>query len=141
MWKFSKRSTERLATAHPILVECFTAALKISPVDFGISCGHRDEKAQLIAYQEGKSNKLWPDGKHNKIPSEAVDFFPYVAERGVVWGDTEKFYLIAGLVIGIAHQKGFRLRWGGAWSGLLNQTRVDRGERVLQDLPHIEILL
>lgn len=135
MWRFSRSSQDKLLTAHPILVEVFTKALAVSPVDFGISCGHRGKVEQMIAYQEGKSKLTWPDSKHNIFLSRAVDFFPYVAGRGAVWGDIELFYVIAGLVLGIGADMGFKLRWGGAWDGPLN------GPGGFNDLPHIEILL
>ena len=133
MWRFSKTSEERLLTADIRLVECFYDALAVSPVDFGISCGHREEVAQMIAYQEGKSKLSWPDSKHNRNPSEAVDFYPYIAGQGAVWNEPKLFYLIAGLVLAFGHDRGFNLRWGGAWNGKLN------GPEEFNDLPHIEI--
>ncbi len=134
MWRFSQKSEEKLLTADIRLAECFFAALEASPVDFGISCGHRDEVAQLIAFQEGKSTKSWPESKHNQSPSLAVDFYPYIAGQGAVWTDLKLFFLIAGLVLGIGHARGFDLRWGGAWNGTLN------GPKQFNDLPHIEIV-
>jgi len=135
MWKFSTHSRLRLATAHPVLIEAFTKALEISPVDFGISCGHRGEVAQATAYNSGASRLIFPNSKHNRNPAWAVDFFPFVAGKGVMWNDEKLFYLIAGLVLGIGHEMGYRLRWGGAWHGWLN------GHGDLHDTPHIEMTL
>jgi len=134
MWRFSRSSHDKLLTADPRLVEVFTAALAVSPVDFGVSCGHRGEVAQMIAYQEGKSTLTWPNSKHNKSPSLAVDFFPYIAGQGAVWKDPRLFFVIAGIALGIGRSLGYRLRWGGAWSGELNRPAQ------FQDLPHIELL-
>jgi len=134
MWQFSTHSRLRLATAHLVLIEAFTKALEVSPVDFGISCGHRGEVAQNAAFISGASKLVFPNSKHNRNPAWAVDFFPFVAGQGVMWEDKKLFYLIAGLVMGIGQEMGYRLRWGGAWDGWLNRVGM------LQDLPHIEML-
>jgi peptidoglycan LD-endopeptidase CwlK len=132
MWQFSRQSKKHLYTARQELIECFKIALEISPIDFGISCGHRNEIQQTEAFQEGKSQVQWPNSKHNLFPSDAVDFFPYIAGRGAVWTDLKLFYLIAGLVLGVGQVKGYQLRWGGAWNGQLNTLKQ------FHDLPHIE---
>jgi len=135
MWTFSDQSRLRLTTARLELVEIFSMALEISPVDFGISCGYRGQEEQTVLYSAGLSKMEWPQSKHNRDPAEAVDFYPYVAGEGAAWKREELFYLIAGLVLGIGHTNGVRLRWGGAWRGPLNR------EDEFQDLPHIEILI
>lgn len=111
----------------------FTAALKCSPVDFGISCGHRNKTDQLVAFQEGWSKLTWPKSKHNREPSWAVDFFP-LEDGKAAWTNYKLFYLVAGIVLGIAHDRGYKFRWGGAWDGTINMT----GQ--FTDLPHIEIM-
>lgn len=131
---FGKTSDERLKTADPELQIAFQFALLITPVDFGITCGYRDEMEQAIAFQEGNSDKEWPRSKHNTFPSLAVDFYPW-KDGKAQWGDEKLFYLIAGLVLGVGAAKGYRMRWGGAWKGTLNKP----GQ--LQDLGHIELIL
>ena len=133
-WKFSLNSQRHLYTCHPELVETMTRALETSPVDFGISCGHRDRIAQDKVFLEGASKLKWPDSKHNMSPSDAVDFFPVIGNKAI-WGDAHLFYLIAGVVLGLSHNLGYRLRWGGAWYGTLNLPGV------FNDLPHIERLI
>jgi peptidoglycan L-alanyl-D-glutamate endopeptidase CwlK len=133
-WTFSAVSSNKLATAHDALIDAFTLALEISPVDFGISCGYRGEDAQIAAYNMGASKLNWRDSKHNQVPSEAVDFFPYMAGRGIVWKDIRLFHLIAGVVLCAGRMRGNRLRWGGAWDGPLN------GPGRFEDLGHIELI-
>jgi len=130
-WRFSYSSFRKLSTVRPELQIIFNKALKISPVDFGISCGYRDKDEQELAFREGRSKLRWPESKHNRYPSDAVDFFPVVNGKAI-WDNPSYFYLIAGLVLGIANQMGYKIRWGGAWNGELNKPGV------LNDLPHIE---
>ena len=47
---------------------------------------------------EGKSKVRWPSGKHNTVPSMAVDVTPYP----VVWDDRERQTLFAGYVLATA---------------------------------------
>ncbi len=42
-----------------------------------------------------RSKIRWPDGKHNTVPSSAVDVTPYP----VVWDDRERQFLFAGYVL------------------------------------------
>ena len=44
-----------------------------------IVCGHRNKEDQNKAFAEGKSKLKWPKGKHNKLPSQAVDAAPYIS--------------------------------------------------------------
>ena len=108
-------------------------ALDCSPVDFGISCGHRGQDEQTQAYLAGRSKVTWPNSKHNAAPSLAIDFFPVLSGRAQ-WERPDLFSLIAGLMIGIADCLGHRLRWGGAWDGTVN------GTDEFMDLPHIELI-
>jgi len=134
MWRFSTRSATHLRSAHPALIEACSLALEISPVDFGISCGYRGREEQTVLHAAGMSQLEYPHSKHNKAPSEAVDVFPYVRGKGAVWDDDRLFFVIAGLVLGIGHARGHKMRWGGAWKGSLNLP----GQ--FKDLPHIELV-
>ena len=132
-WVFSRQSYQHLFSAHPNLIEVADLALACSPVDFGISCGFRGEDAQIAAFGAGKSKLTWPNSLHNHMPSSAVDFFPCIDGRAA-WERKDLFFLIAGLMLGIADCLGYRLRWGGAWDGVVNEP----GQ--WSDLPHIELV-
>jgi len=91
----------------------------------------------MAAYNAGRSKVKWPNGKHNKRPSMAVDVVPYPID----WQDRDRFHYFAGYVMGVAdmlHAEGLinhRLRWGGDWD---RDTQVkDNG---FDDLVHFELV-
>ena len=79
-------------------------------------CGHRGKIAQNEAFDAipQRSTKKWPDGKHNKKPSLAVDVAPYPID----WKDIARFYGLAGLFMKIALSNGIDIIWGGCWDKL-----------------------
>lgn len=98
MPKYSTISKSRLATCHEDLQTLFNEVIKY--YDCSIVYGHRGEIAQNQAYAEGKSQLKWPNSKHNKWPSLAVDAAPY--ERTAIdWGKLQSSNF-AGFVLGIA---------------------------------------
>lgn len=109
MPKFSWASETQLATIDPRLEKVLREAIKY--VDFRVLEGHRDKASQDKAYREGKSQVKYPFGKHNSLPSKAVDFAPWPID----WNDTERFVLMAGFIMGIAASMGVKLRYGGDW--------------------------
>lgn len=101
-----------------------------------ILCGNRGEEEQNRAFREGNSTKQWPDSKHNKLPSEAVDVAPYwPLSPHVHWNDVEHFYWFAGYVVRVADEMGIRLRWGGDWD-----SDGDFHDQRFMDLVHFEVL-
>lgn len=113
----------------------------ITQFDFSILEGFRSEEAQNRAYARGLSKVKWPNGKHNKLPSDAVDIAPYPID----WGDPkdknkaeaarQRFVYLAGWVMATATMLGIPLRWGGDWDG----DRDTRDEK-FRDLGHFEVL-
>lgn len=98
MPKYSTISKSRLVTCHQDLQTLFNEVIKY--YDCTIVYGHRGEIAQNQAYAEGKSQLKWPNSKHNKWPSLAVDAAPY--ERTAIdWGKLQSSNF-AGFVLGIA---------------------------------------
>ena len=129
MYKFSKRSLDKLDTCdYRLRAICKEAILLL---DFSVLDGHRTKDNQDKAVADGKSKVEYPNSKHNSLPSLAIDIAPYPID----WDDRERFTLLAGLIIGIASQKGYVVRWGGAWNGLstMNKNRFD-------DLVHFELV-
>jgi hypothetical protein len=129
MPSFSKRSRSRLETCDERLQELLSEAIK--QVDFSVLCGFRNEADQEAAYVEGASTKQWPDSKHNRSPSPAVDVAPYPVD----WNDPARFARLFGYIERIAHEKGIKIRWGADW----NQNWRTKDERLV-DMPHIEIV-
>jgi peptidoglycan L-alanyl-D-glutamate endopeptidase CwlK len=128
MPKFSERSLERLNTCHPDLVKVMKAA--IEKVDFTVLCGHRGKIEQDIAFREGNSKLKFPQSKHNKTPSLAVDIAPYPID----WNDIQRFKDLAVVILDIAREEGVKLRWGGDWD---NNPLTKNN---FNDFPHYELV-
>jgi len=98
--------------------------------DFSVTCGHRGEAEQELAFRTGKSTKHYPDSKHNRMPSVAVDLAPYPTD----YGDPAAFARLAGYVLAVADELDIEVRWGGDW----DQDGRSNDERLV-DLPHFEL--
>lgn len=132
MYTFSKRSREQLNTCHPKLVQVLEAAIK--KIDFSVIEGHRGEAEQNRAFAEGRSRLRWPNSKHNKMPSEAVDIWPYPF-KPEYWNQIEVWENLAKVVLECAEELGIKIRWGGDW----NQNGDWRDEKFI-DGPHFELM-
>lgn len=128
MPQFGKKSKEQLATCHPALQRLFNEVIKHH--DCTIIEGHRSNENQIKAFNSGKS-KIKSGGKHNQIPSLAIDATPWPID----WNDKARFYHFAGKVQGIAQMMHIKLRWGGDWD-CDNNLKDQR----FFDLPHFELL-
>ena len=128
MAKFGKTSKKRLETAHPQLQEIFNEVVKV--IDCSVLEGHRGEELQNKYFNEGKSKVKFPDGRHNKLPSLAVDVTPYPVD----WNDRERQTLFAGYVLGVASQMGLNVRWGGDWN-----KDFSVADNRFDDFPHFEL--
>jgi peptidoglycan L-alanyl-D-glutamate endopeptidase CwlK len=71
---FGKDSELKLQKLHPDLQKILIHLIKI--YDFKILETYRNEEDQNKAFNEGKSKLKYPQSKHNKIPSLAVDIAP-----------------------------------------------------------------
>ena len=129
MPKFGKRSKNALSSCDERLVKIFNEVIKT--VDCSVLEGHRGQSKQDKYYEEGKSKVKYPSGRHNKLPSMAVDVAPYPID----WNDRERFHLFAGFVLGIAKSMGINLRWGGDWN---QNWFVD--DNKFDDFPHFELV-
>ena len=128
MPKFGKRSKNALSSCDERLIKIFNEVIKT--VDCSVLEGHRCQSKQDKYYEEGKSKVKYPSGRHNKLPSMAVDVAPYPID----WDDRERFHLFAGFVLGIAKSMGINLRWGGDWN---QNWFVD--DNKFDDFPHFEL--
>lgn len=133
MPSFSNTSLNKLITCDHRLQLVLNEAIKI--VDFVVLEGHRGEKAQNEAVANGTSQLPWPKGKHNSMPSKAVDIAPYLPEVKIDWKDMIAFGRLMGIVQAIGHQHGIKLRFGLDWDGDFRS----RDENFV-DAPHVEVL-
>ena len=136
---FSKRSLDNLATCHPDLQTLFNEVIKT--FDCIVTEGHRNKEAQDKAFASGNSKLRYPNGKHNKNPSWAVDAYPYEPKIAVDWSDNERFHFFAGYVMGIAQKlkdEGkitHTIRWGGDWD---KDTHIK--DESFRDTGHFELV-
>tara|TARA_R100001594_G_C4005257_1_gene255717 strand:+ start:380 stop:769 length:390 start_codon:yes stop_codon:yes gene_type:complete len=128
MPKFGKKSRERLKTCDEKLQKVFNEVIK--HVDCSVLEGHRSKDRQNKLFEEGKTKVKYPNGRHNRQPSSAVDVTPYPVD----WKDRERQTLFAGFVIGVASQMGIKLRWGGDWDQDFQVV-----DNRFDDFPHFEL--
>lgn len=115
---FGTTSRANLSTANSTLQGIAAEVLLIK--DHSIVKGHRNQVDQDYAHQTGKSKLKWPDGKHNALPSNAIDVRTYpmpirptkeLFEQAL---REEQLYLL-GLYVGVAFALGTTLRIGADW--------------------------
>lgn len=129
MPKFGEKSLKELATCHQDLQDLFKEVIRW--VDCVVLEGHRNKEKQDAAVAAGNSKTPWPTGKHNSLPSKAVDVMPYPLD----WKDTNRIYMFVGFVRATALQLGIKLRCGADWNGDW-QTK----DQNFHDLPHFELV-
>ena len=118
MNRFGRNSRKQLSTADGRLQDIAHIVLKIK--DHAVIKGHRNQREQHTAYLDGHSGLDWPNGKHNKLPSTAIDVqtypLPYNPDGSINEQELreEQLYLL-GLYKGVAHERGIPLRTGGDW--------------------------
>ena len=131
MPRFGQTSKENLSTCHEDLQRLFNEVIK--HWDCSVTEGYRNEERQNKAYRGGKSKVKYPNGKHNRVPSDAVDVVPYISGKGIVWEERECLSF-GGFVVGVSTQLGIRIRWGGDWD-----SDRDVNDQSFNDLVHFEI--
>jgi peptidoglycan L-alanyl-D-glutamate endopeptidase CwlK len=143
MFRFGKTSKERLSTCHSDMQLIMNEAIKISNVDFGVAEGYRSIEKQQQYFKEGKSkiDGISKKGKHNYIPSLAVDIYPYF-ENGAKWDDEHLSYL-SGIIHAVTEilfsdkKISHKVRWGGNW----DMDGVILIDQSFDDRPHFELVL
>lgn len=108
-YAFSGHSKKALKTCDVRLQEIMNRA--ILEYDFSVLEGFRDEAAQNYAYDNGFSKVKWPNGKHNRFPSHAVDVMPYP----IRWQDPIRCVELSHIVKRIAGELMIPIKWGGDW--------------------------
>ena len=124
MYKFGKRSKQRLEGVDPRLVEVLNEAIKL--MDLTIIEGLRSQERQEQLLKEGATKVKY--SKHLK--GLAVDLAPYPID----WKDRDRFHYMGGMLNAIGHMKGYDVVWGGDWD--------DDGETKdnnFDDLVHVEL--
>jgi peptidoglycan L-alanyl-D-glutamate endopeptidase CwlK len=124
MYKFGKRSRERLKGVDARLVNVLNELIKIMDVTIIEGLRSKERQEQLLA--QGKTKTKY--SKH--IEGKAVDLAPYP----INWEDREMFHYMGGMLRGIGKAMGVNIRWGGDWDsdGDIHDNKFD-------DLVHVEI--
>ena len=111
MNRFGKRSRANLSTADERLQKVAHHVLMIK--DHSVIKGHRGKDEQDEAVRTGNSKVSWPMGKHNKVPSLAIDVQTYPRPEGQALRE-DQLYLL-GLYKGVGEMLGIPIRTGGDW--------------------------
>lgn len=115
-----QKSRERLNTCDPRLIEVIREASE--QFELTVLCGHRGEAEQNEAFKKGNSKVQFPNSKHNRTPSLAVDVAPYPID----WNNIGRFLKMVEVIKKVAENKGIKLRFGAEFE-------------TLRDFPHIEL--
>jgi peptidoglycan L-alanyl-D-glutamate endopeptidase CwlK len=125
-FSLSERSRKNLESCDQAIKTLVYEALK--EYDVVVVEGWRDKETQDKYYSEGKSKLRWPDSRHNKQPSRAVDLGIFNKDlNGIDWANLNPFFELAGYLKAVARQKGIKMRWGGDY-------------KHFKDYPHFELL-
>jgi peptidoglycan L-alanyl-D-glutamate endopeptidase CwlK len=120
MPELSTASRQRLAAAHPLLRELFTAVAGKAAIE--VLESQRGRSAQERAFALGHSRAHFGHSAHNWSPAIALDVVPTPLD----WTDLDRFRALAALVKAEARARGVPLAWGGDWVRL-------------RDMPHYEL--
>ncbi|MFO7791269.1 MAG: hypothetical protein R6V32_11950, partial [Bacteroidales bacterium] len=120
-YKWGNRSRKVLATLHPDWQRILNEAIKW--YDISLLEGYRGKNEQNEAYELGRSKLKFPQSKHNRKPSLAVDLAPYPID----WKDLNRFRSLVFFIQGIAAGMGINVICGIDWNGDLkaNESFVD----------------
>ena len=104
------------------------------PSDMTVLCGYRGEAEQTAAFESGASQLRFPQSRHNRSPSLAVDVAPYIG--GVSW-DWEHYHPLADHIKATWKRLetagrlsgAYDLRWGGDWTSFKDGPHWELRER------------
>lgn len=105
MYKFGKKSQEKLSTVHPDLQKIANELIKL--MDVTVLEGIRTKERQKELVRTGMSKTM--NSKH--LTGDAVDLAPFP----INWQDRDRFIYMQGMIRGIAHQLGIKIRSGIDW--------------------------
>lgn len=108
MASFGHKSLARLETCHPKLVKIAYEVIK--DYDHSIIWGYRNQAEQTEVYESGNSKAKWPESRHNKLPSVALDAIPW--PKGFSASDRD-FVELAARYMRAAKKLDVKLEWGG----------------------------
>lgn len=132
MNKFGTSSRFQLGSCDSRLQRIAPIVLRIK--DHSIIKGHRNKEDQNLAFASGNSRLKWPDGKHNKVPSIAMDVQTYPVPDSEQALREEQLYLL-GLYRAAGAENGILFRTGADWDQ--DGEIADNG---FDDFFHVEVV-
>lgn len=117
------KSLGRLNECDKRLVKLIKAVNEVYPVF--VICGHRNKEDQDRAFKDKKSKLKFPNSKHNKKPSLAVDIVPGDGKK-IDWKDIKEFEIMLMVVESTAETLGIKIRLGRDFK--------------FKDFPHVELV-
>lgn len=148
-FKLSSRSIDRLNGVDAGLITVVNAAIDMTKVDFGVTCGMRTVAEQEALVAKGASQTM----KSKHLEGRAVDLVAYVGPN-VTWA-LNMYDDIADAMADAARIHGVSIKWGAAWSvgniaewdGSMEDAmnayvdlRRSQGRRPFIDAPHFELM-
>jgi peptidoglycan L-alanyl-D-glutamate endopeptidase CwlK len=136
-FSFSKRSLHNLEGVHPDLAKVAHAALRVTPLDFGVIEGLRSGERQHELFLAGKSQLDWPTppghtpGRH--LTGKAIDILAYV--DGVGTWDEKPYETLAASFKAVAKDLGIPITWGGDWTHFKDFDHVELDHHAYPDDP------
>jgi len=108
MFKLSTRSMSRLEGINPDIITVVAEAIKLTKVDFGVTCGMRtvEEQEKLVA--SGASQTM----KSKHLEGRAVDLVAYVGSS-VTW-QLNMYDDLADAMAAAARKLNVSVKWGAA---------------------------
>lgn len=132
----SNRSKERREGVDPRLIEIDDLAIQITVIDFGHPehAGVRSDEEQFTLYQTGNSecDGINDISFHQK--GMALDFYAYV--DGKASWEPHHLAMVAAAYLQAASMLGYKLQWGGLWSG----REIINGVRYGWDAGHVQLM-
>jgi hypothetical protein len=139
----------RLEGVNPNIITLVTEAIKLTKVDFGVTCGMRtvEEQEKLVA--SGASQTM----KSKHLEGRAVDLVAYIGSN-VTW-QLNMYDDLADAMAAAARKLNVPVKWGAAWSvgniaewdGTMEDAmnsyvdlRRSQGRRPFIDAPHFELM-
>ena len=120
----------KLDGVHPLLIDW--AFELVSIMDCKIVSGVRSKITQREYVALGVSKTM--NSKHliqDDGLGHALDLAPYPVD----WNDHRRFYILAGIGLGLAHKMDIPIRWGGRWNVDDDQFKIPS----FNDMGHFEI--
>ena len=147
-FQLSQKSLARLNGVKNEMHSVVCEAIKLSKIDFGVTCGLRTEAEQRELVNKGASQTM----KSFHLTGDAVDVVAYLGSR-ISW-ELNLYDDIADAFKEAALNNNVKLRWGAAWhqnltdwegssEDLMNayvDLRRSQGRRAFIDAPHFELV-